>query len=249
MEYTTKGAETMRRFVFLQRGFRPVRRNGQRRNYARRRVILCLIAAAVILGTLNIKLRPVIKNIASSRAERIVINTVSDAVARAIDDTDSDYSKLVYLSKNSDGSITAIETNVKAVNELKAHINSEINKQLEALGEEETYIPVGSLTGIELFSGRGPKIKVKLRLYNFVITELKSSFEEAGINQTRHSIDMQVSASIYVVIPGFNTSTEVITNITVAETVIVGKVPDAYTSVIGEPGATSDIVNDYGAIQ
>jgi hypothetical protein len=63
----------------------------------------------------------------------------------------------------------------------------------------------------------------------FASTEFKNSFEATGINQTRHRIIIEANVTVGVLIPGEKTSANIKTDITVAETVIVGSVPDSYT--------------------
>jgi sporulation protein YunB len=104
-------------------------------------------------------------------------------------------------------------------------------KSMSELNTQRLSIPVGTLFGGELLTGRGPKLPLKLMISNSVLSEFKNSFDEAGINQTRHEIMLELTADIYVVLPGYKTSAQVKTNISVAETIIVGKVPDTYADL------------------
>ena len=60
-------------------------------------------------------------------------------------------------------------------------------------------------------------------------SEFRNQFETAGINQTRHQIILQIDVTISILLPGFTTATNVSSAVTVAETVIVGSVPESYT--------------------
>jgi hypothetical protein len=56
----------------------------------------------------------------------------------------------------------------------------------------------------------------------------ESHFSEAGINQTRHQLNMTICVDISVLILGKAESFNVCTQVVVAETIIVGHVPDTY---------------------
>ena len=95
--------------------------------------------------------------------------------------------------------------------------------------------------------GRGPLIPLKITLAGTVITELQSQFLSAGINQTKHELTLSVKARIFIRMPGYYTTAEITTNFLVAETVIVGEVPDAFTNVVTPNNDLPNIIMDYGA--
>ena len=73
-------------------------------------------------------------------------------------------------------------------------------------------------------------------------TAVVQLFESAaGINQTRHQILLHVDVYTGILLPGFTASTKVSNEIAVAETVIVGGVPQTYTYF----STTEDKIEDY----
>lgn len=72
---------------------------------------------------------------------------------------------------------------------------------------------------------------LRLTLSGNVNADFKSSFESAGINQTKHQIYLNIHTSVYSFLPGFNTTTDVETNVPVAETIIVGAVPQVVANL------------------
>ena len=62
----------------------------------------------------------------------------------------------------------------------------------------------------------------------------ESEFRSAGINQTLHRVNLHLTATVRVVLPGESLSLTVEAEAPVAENVIVGDVPGAYTNVANE---------------
>ena len=90
-------------------------------------------------------------------------------------------------------------------------------------------IPSGNLTGISLLMGRGPKVPVKIIVLTSSRVEFNNNIITAGINQTKHQIMLKVDVHVRILMPGYTTATTVSSSLAVAETVIVGSVPETYT--------------------
>ena len=215
------------------------------------RIIAFLLVIFIFVAVIDARIRPVIKTMASSQARLISTRLINEAVAEVLEDEDVQYEELSLIEKSDEGAVISMSMDTIKINELKANLTTAINDKMAAVDQKEIRIPIGTLIGGDLFTGRGYRIRIKLSLSGNVTTDILSTFEDAGINQTHHQIMLEVKASVYVLIPGYNTSTDVDTTITVAESVIVGTVPDAYTSVIVSDDETDEIpgiINDFGAI-
>ena len=99
-------------------------------------------------------------------------------------------------------------------------------------------IPVGNLTGVSLLMGRGPKVPVKIITMTSSRVEFNNSIVTAGINQTKHQINLEVIVDIDILVPWGTESTQVITEVLIADTIVVGRVPDTYLSM--ESGLTEE---------
>ena len=139
---------------------------------------------------------------------------------------------MVKLSYDESGSINSIESNMLKINRLKARVTQLINEEITAIEANDLRIPLGTVSGVNLLYGRGPSIPVKLSPKGYAAVNLTSRFSSAGINQTLHQITLTVSADISAIIPGYTTSVNVTTEFVVAQTVIVGHVPESYTHII-----------------
>lgn len=191
----------------------------------RGRLTLLTLALFVFILLFNSQIRPVIASITSNEAKIKSVNTINDAVMEELNRDNVSYEDLITVERGSDGNVLAITTNMVKMNELKAKIISDIQDKLNNDTYSTVWVPIGTLIGGDFFHGKGPKIALKASLSGNVTAEFNSALASAGINQTKHQIYLDVNTSIYSFLPGFDTTTEVKTNVLVAETVIVGSVP------------------------
>ena len=133
---------------------------------------------------------------------------------------------MVYFEKDLDGRITALKTNMSEVNRLKTDILNLINDDILALSTNDLGIPLGSLFLPEILSGRGPDIPVEIMSIRNSDASFRSAFTEAGINQTLHQLIMQVSVDVTILVLGKAESFTINSQVVVAETIIVGDVPN-----------------------
>lgn len=173
-----------------------------------------------------------------SLAHTQVINTTSDLINDSIDvqieKGNIQYGRIVYFEKDLNGKITALKTNMSEVNRLKTGILHLINDEILAMDSSDLSIPLGSLLIPELFSGRGTNIPIKIISIRNSDASFSSKFTQAGINQTLHQITMQVLVDISVLVLGKTENFTVNSQVIIAETVIVGDVPDTFLQTGGE---------------
>jgi sporulation protein YunB len=117
---------------------------------------------------------------------------------------------------------------VGELNRIFSKVTIIIQEELDALEDKKIEIPIGVLTGNSIFSAKGPRISIKVIPAGSVETDFRSEFISAGINQTKHRIYFLVKTKVSIVVPFTNKTTEVTTSIPIAETVIVGDVPQYY---------------------
>ncbi|MCL1807645.1 MAG: sporulation protein YunB [Oscillospiraceae bacterium] len=210
---------------------RPRRSKGASRSSKAPILIIAVIAIAVFLiGNYYISnhLRPIITQMARVEVNQLAATTINQAIIKRITDENVTYGDLVYFEKDVYGQITALKTDIIATNRLRADISSEVLASLKRADTSKLAIPAGNLINSDLFSGRGPKIPIKIVPLGTVSTSFSNQFTAAGINQTRHQIMMDIVVDISILLPGYQTGTQVTTQVTIAETVIVGAVPDSY---------------------
>ncbi|HEX3016379.1 MAG TPA: sporulation protein YunB [Caproicibacter sp.] len=208
---------------------RPHRYRRPMRGRAFAFLFLFLLILLVVL--FNSTIKPVIESVTVNEAKIKSVSVINSIVLKEVSDNSVSYESLINVNRGSDGNVQSITTDMVKMNQLKAKIISAVQKQLNEETETNVGIPLGTLLGGDLFHGRGPKIYLRLTLSGNVTAEFKSSFESAGINQTRHQIYLNVGASVYSFLPGFDATTDISTNVLVAETVIVGSVPNVVANM------------------
>lgn len=200
----------------------------------KRRIIVLLLSILVLFFVLDFRLRPIIKTISVSKARVISTNAINEAVLHEIGRSGVEYSNLVNVERGEDGKVLAITTNTQKVNELRSNISIEIQEILSNIKMRQVGLPIGTLTGIEILNGVGPTVPLRITVSGSVITQINSKFSEAGINQTKHQIFIDVHTKISAMIPGYPATSEVDTNILIAETIIIGEVPKVYANTDNE---------------
>lgn len=193
-------------------------------------LVLMLVLAVVFLIYYNARLAPLIEAIGMSDAQDIATAAINKAIKETLKNPEIDYSRLTVVEKTSDGNISSIRTNPEQINKLTTQITLELIDGLNELNETYIKIPLGTLFDSEYFAGRGPAISIELCPTQSVYTDISTRFESVGINQTIHSVLLTVTVGIDLVFPTRIVSAECSETVVVAETIIVGPIPDFYAA-------------------
>lgn len=211
-----------------------------------------LIAAGMVmtglLVILDLSFRPVIETVNAYKCHELVNRLINDAVSAEIENENAGYSNLVNLTANAEGEIMSLESNVMNINKLKTRIVQRLEREIARLPEVDIQIPIGTLLGIQLLHGKGFGVGMTVQPVGYASASIISEFSEAGLNQTLHRIVIEIDADVDAIIPGYSTRVPVKTTIVAAETVIVGRVPNAYTHVVASE-SLDGYLNDYGAVE
>lgn len=198
------------------------------------RCLLFLLAAFLVLFfAFRSRYRDVIRELAETQVKNTTSDLTNDAIAKQIADGVIQYDRIVFFEKDLDGGITALKTNMSEVNRLKTDILNIINDEILALDTSDIGIPLGSLFLPELLSGKGPAIPVHILSIRNSDANFVSNFSQAGINQTLHQLTMMVSVDVAVLVLGQTGSFTITSEVVVAETVIVGDVPNTFLQTGG----------------
>lgn len=205
---------------------------------------------SIIVGLfflLDWKMRPIIKKSSLYQAKNVATRAINDAVNTELEKLGVKYSSFVTLTKNSQGDIAAIETDTVTANRVNAALMDAVMERLNDPQQQKIRLPVGTLFGGAFLSGHGPEIEFRVVPEGYVESELKSSFQTAGINQTLHQIVFEIKVTVTAIIPGYTQTTDVTSSFQVAQTVIVGDVPESFTEVTDGQSSTLSKLNDYNA--
>lgn len=189
-------------------------------------VIFLMVLFTVAMILFRVKYRQTIQSLAETQVKNTTSDLINDAIDKQIANGNIQYDRIVYFEKDLNGRITALKTNMSEMNRLKTDILNIINDEILALDTSELGIPLGSLFLPEFLSGKGPEIPVHILSIRNSEASFSSSFAEAGINQTLHQINMDVSVDVAVLVFGHTNYFSVSSQVVVAETIIVGQVPE-----------------------
>ena len=229
---------------------RPYRFRRRPLSRRQRLALMCLLLGAVLIALFLVvlfHLRGVLSRLAMTRVSNTVTRVVTAAVGDTISSGSIRYSDLITFEKDDQGQITALETDMAAFNRVQAAIVDDVLSRLSEVSTADLAIPLGTLTGSALLAGRGPAFRVRMQFVGSPIASFENEFTEAGINQTKHRIILNVDVSVSILLPGFSTYTKVSNRFVAAETIIVGTVPDSYVYFHGNLEEAEDyVMNNAG---
>lgn len=184
----------------------------------------------IIVGLIffEIRAKPVIIEVAVAQSENIASSIIESAINSVLYENGITYSSLVDIEKDDSGRVTTVKADTIKMNMLKSEIGAEISNDILETDSREISIPLGTILGISALSGKGPKVKTTVTLASNVTSTIKNTFTSAGINQTLHEIFVNVNATIYVIMPKNSATAEVNSNYCIAQTVIIGTVPETF---------------------
>ena len=198
----------------------------RRRRRARRLVlVLLLLLIALLLADRNVK--PLVFALAQARSAAMASQVLSGAMAEALGDGVG-YDELMNVRMDAKGQVALLSANTMAMNRLATRAGDAALRRLNNMSSERVTVPLGAVLGTTLFSGSGPGVPVSIVPIGSIFTDFATEFEACGINQTRHKVYLQVTANIRIVIPTGAKTTQVSANMLVAESIIVGRVPEGF---------------------
>ena len=198
-----------------------------RRKKRMRRVLLAVLLLAALLLLIDRSFRPLVFSLAEARCAAMATRALNGALTEALDGG-INYEDLMNVRMDEKGQVALLSANTMRMNLLADRAGDAALRKLEAVSSQKVSVPLGAALGITLLAGSGPGIPISIVPIGSVQTNFETEFEACGINQTRHKVFMQLSASIRIVIPTGAKTTNVTANMLVAESIIVGKVPESF---------------------
>ena len=192
--------------------------------------IILVIISILLVFILSIflydkKIYPAVLQVAESLIKADTIECISKTSMELFDE-EFNYDEMIIIDKDNEGNINMIRANTVKLNYLTSRLSIRCNEELQKMGEVGVEVPLGWMTDNSAFYEFGPDINVKVDPIGNMKVSYESTFESAGINQTRHKIYLNVEARVRMKIP-LNSKEQVVTcQIPVAETIIVGKTPN-----------------------
>ena len=194
---------------------------------------IMIFIMSILIGSfiyVDNSLRPTITVLAETKALELANRSINKAVGDKVKEK-INYSDLVYTKLDAQGKISMIQSNTIMMNQIASDVALEIQNELKQVKTTTSYIPIGTALNSPILARYGPQLKVSIEPIGTVSVDFKTSFESAGINQTRHTIYLEAKTQVKVVIPLTTSTKEVKVKIPICETIIVGEVPESYVNV------------------
>ena len=200
----------------------------ERRDKLRCLLAVVLTATAALTLLFRLRIAPMAQQLIETQVNNSASDAINDAIAEEIAAGKLNYADMVTVEKDQNGAVTAIRTNMERINLLKTGILDCIDEKLDNLSVEELSVPIGSVLFPALFSGRGPMVPVRVLAVRTSDASFRNEFSAAGINQTRHSIYIDIHVTVTILTWAGTKDVLVDATVAAAETVIVGTVPTTY---------------------
>ena len=195
-------------------------------------LILLLVFGIVFILLAESRMSPVISAIARQRAHTVAMDLIQETVNEQFASMSSSaYQEIMYVEKDNNGRIILMMPDTIKINMIVSSLVMNIEKRLLTIESEYLSIPLGVVTGSKIFAGWGPKIKVRTRPVSAIHIEVLDDFIEAGINQTRHRIWLQISTVMTIAVPFSKSDIDVSTSVLLCEGIIIGPVPNTYLNL------------------
>lgn len=194
-------------------------------------VLLGIALAFLLIRCFDLSLRPQMIALAETRLQNQITRISDLAVAKAMEEQSLGYSDIVVFQTGQDGTVSMLTTDTFRLNTLRAMLLEEIVSQLDSVDSRSLGIPFGALTGVDLFAAWGPKLPVQVISVAAASGTFRNDFTSAGINQTLHRIMVDITVTAQLLLPGGIAETRIDIPVCVAETVIIGQVPQTFLQI------------------
>lgn len=192
--------------------------------------IFIVVLLITLLAVINSYITPVITMVVKSKIESLACEAINTAVYEELSQENVNYSDFISISKSNENQVLSISSDSVKINKFKTAIISQANAKLNEDNVKNVKIPIGTLIGINVFSGRGPNISIKAVVVGNIKTDFRSNFESTGINQTKHQIYIDVCVKMAIMLPNYDNYVDINTSVMIAETIIVGSTPGVFAS-------------------
>ena len=192
-----------------------------------------LLAISLVWVALDVRMRPLVREYAVNRAKALASQAMAAAVDMVLLEQAYDYDRLITIQRSDKDEVLSVQTNASVINRFGAEVVAALGELLLQDDYTRLTVPLFSATGSVFLSGRGPRIPIHIQQNGAATTNMHSSFAAAGINQTVHRLELTWSFRMVVLVAGMSEPIETTGTFLIAETVIVGTVPDRYVGIEG----------------
>ena len=195
-----------------------------------RRILLAVLLLTALALYIEGNLTEVTLSLAQAKARTLAVTVLNETVEQVVQEGIR-YDTLIHVTRDEQGQVRLLQADAAAMNHLAARVSALAQEKLDATENRAVQVPLGSALGLTLFAGAGPKLRVQVLPVGAIAARFDTEFQAAGINQTRHRILLTMTATVKLVIPTGAKTVEATTQVAMAESIIVGEVPETFTDV------------------
>lgn len=215
----------------------------------KRKALIIIAIFLLLIGFLAYKLdrdlRPILMAYCDAEARIVATQTINGTIREEIGNKIS-YDDIMSVKTDNEGNVVMIQANTVELNRIGSEIALSVQNRIGSLQPSKVKIPLGVLLKNDLFAQYGPRVTFRMQPVGYVLSTYRSEFQAAGINQTRHIVYLDITTEILVIIPLAKNSVSVTSSIPIAESIIVGKVPEFYGSFGNGSSSSNGGVNNFG---
>lgn len=214
-------------------------RDPRRRKFRSRRrlpsaflpIVLAGVISVAFFRYLSLQMKPLIVTMATSKTVNLISMAVSEETDNSITEMQLTYRDFVDMEVNESGQVSSLSFRMSEGTSFKRAVIQQLAARLEGIDPDDLAIPIGNLTNVLWFSSMGPSVRIRVQSVGDVTAEYRNEFTSSGVNQTRHAVYLDISVTVYLLIPGETVQVSTTESVCVAETIIVGEVPDTYLNL------------------
>ncbi|NLM35262.1 MAG: sporulation protein YunB [Clostridiales bacterium] len=188
-------------------------------------LIILLIIINIALFVIDRSIMPTLLAVADAEMRAKATATLNNCIVKEFGE-DFNYDEIIKVEKDNDGNIVMLKADTMKLNQIACDVALSSQNELKKMGQVGLELPISYIVKNNILTGFGPNITVKMQPIGYIETRYISTFEGAGINQTRHRIFVEVKTKIRIILPSKNNEIEIVHQVPICETIIVGKIPD-----------------------
>ncbi|MBE5802527.1 MAG: sporulation protein YunB [Clostridiales bacterium] len=206
---------------------------GERKRSRIRMLVLAVLVLAILAVAFEQNLSQTLLDMAYASAHAIAVETVNRAVEQVIG-SGITYKELVDINTDAQGRVSMLRTNTMRMNQIATQTAMIAQEELNSIENQTIQVPLGAALGVRFLGGFGPRLSVQIVPIGAINTQFDTEFEAAGINQTRHKIFLTLKTTVSLIVPADSRMVEVVSTVPIAESIIVGEVPESFVDVNNE---------------
>lgn len=194
---------------------------------------MAVLVLAILAVAFEQNLSQTLLDMAYASAHAIAVETVNRAVEQVIG-SGITYKELVDINTDAQGRVSMLRTNTMRMNQIATQTAMIAQEELNSIENQTIQVPLGAALGVRFLGGFGPRLSVQIVPIGAINTQFDTEFEAAGINQTRHKIFLTLKTTVSLIVPADSRMVEVVSTVPIAESIIVGEVPESFVDVNNE---------------